>query len=80
NKLFVVLMLVAFLCFDFPLFSANLDYIVSGVCLPLSLVMLMFTVMSTWMIDLFRLLRLLHVHVNSLEAMFSSLVKSPPVC
>ncbi|MBN0764430.1 KUP/HAK/KT family potassium transporter, partial [Pseudomonas aeruginosa] len=37
NKLFVGLMLVAFLCIDIPLFSANLDKIVSGGWLPLSL-------------------------------------------
>ncbi len=36
NKLFVGLMLVAFLCIDIPLFSANLDKIVSGGWLPLS--------------------------------------------
>ncbi len=47
NKLFVGLMLVAFLCIDIPLFSANLDKIVSGGWLPLSLGMVMFTVMTT---------------------------------
>ncbi len=40
-------MLVAFLCIDIPLFSANLDKIVSGGWLPLSLGMVMFTVMTT---------------------------------
>ncbi len=47
NKLFVGLMLVAFLCIDVPLFSANLDKIVSGGWLPLSLGLVMFTVMTT---------------------------------
>ena len=47
NKLFVGLMLVAFLCIDIPLFSANLDKIVSGGWLPLSLGMVMFTVMTS---------------------------------
>ncbi|HBT9794883.1 TPA: low affinity potassium transporter Kup [Klebsiella pneumoniae] len=82
NKLFVGLMLVAFLCIDIPLFSANLDKIVSGGWLPLSLGMVMFTVMTTWKSERFRLLRLLrrmHEHGNSLEAMISSLEKSPPV-
>lgn len=47
NKLFVGLMLVAFLCIDVPLFSANLDKIVSGGWLPLSAGLVMFTVMTT---------------------------------
>ncbi|STW02468.1 Kup system potassium uptake protein [Klebsiella pneumoniae] len=79
NKLFVGLMLVAFLCIDIPLFSANLDKIVSGGWLPLSLGMVMFTVMTTWKSERFRLLRRMHEHGNSLEAMISSLEKSPPV-
>ncbi len=37
NKLFVALILTLFLCIDVPLFSANLDKIVSGGWLPLSL-------------------------------------------
>jgi KUP system potassium uptake protein len=41
--LFVALMLVAFLCIDIPLFSANLDKIVSGGWLPLTLGLVMFT-------------------------------------
>ncbi|SQC09566.1 Kup system potassium uptake protein [Klebsiella pneumoniae] len=72
-------MLVAFLCIDIPLFSANLDKIVSGGWLPLSLGMVMFTVMTTWKSERFRLLRRMHEHGNSLEAMISSLEKSPPV-
>lgn len=79
NKLFVGLMLVAFLCIDVPLFSANLDKIVSGGWLPLSLGLVMFTVMTTWKSERFRLLRRMHEHGNSLEAMISSLEKSPPV-
>lgn len=79
NKLFVGLMLVAFLCIDIPLFSANLDKIVSGGWLPLSLGLVMFTVMTTWKSERFRLLRRMHEHGNSLEAMISSLEKSPPV-
>ncbi|CCI74347.1 kup [Klebsiella pneumoniae subsp. rhinoscleromatis SB3432] len=79
NKLFVGLMLVAFLCIDIPLFSANLDKIVSGGWLPLSLGIVMFTVMTTWKSERFRLLRRMHEHGNSLEAMISSLEKSPPV-
>ena len=79
NKLFVGLMLVAFLCIDIPLFSANLDKIISGGWLPLSLGLVMFTVMTTWKSERFRLLRRMHEHGNSLEAMISSLEKSPPV-
>ena len=64
NKLFVGLMLVAFLCIDIPLFSANLDKIVSGGWLPLSLGLVMFTVMTTWKSERFRLLRRMHEHGN----------------
>ena len=62
NKLFVGLMLVAFLCIDIPLFSANLDKIVSGGWLPLSLGLVMFTVMTAWKSERFRLLRRMHEH------------------
>ncbi len=37
NKYFVALILIAFLCVDIPLFTANLDKLLSGGWLPLSL-------------------------------------------
>ena len=79
NKFVVALLLVAFMCIDIPLFSANLDKIVSGGWLPLTLGLVMFTIMTTWKSERFRLLRRMHEHGNSLEAMISSLEKSPPV-
>ncbi|MGF7443058.1 low affinity potassium transporter Kup, partial [Klebsiella michiganensis] len=79
NKFIVALLLVAFMCIDIPLFSANLDKIVSGGWLPLTLGLVMFTIMTTWKSERFRLLRRMHEHGNSLEAMISSLEKSPPV-
>ncbi|WP_417653441.1 KUP/HAK/KT family potassium transporter, partial [Escherichia coli] len=75
----VGLILVGFLCIDVPLFSANLDKIVSGGWLPLTLGLVMFIVMTTWKSERFRLLRRMHEHGNSLEAMIASLEKSPPV-
>lgn len=36
NKYFVALILIAFLCVDIPLFSANLDKLLSGGWLPLN--------------------------------------------
>ncbi len=80
NKLFVGLMLVAFLCIDIPLFSANLDKIVSGGWLPLSLGDGdVYGDDDPRKSERFRLLRRMHEHGNSLEAMISSLEKSPPV-
>ena len=48
NKILVGMLLLFFLCIDVPLFSANLDKIVSGGWLPLSLGLVMFLVMTTW--------------------------------
>lgn len=79
NKYFVFLILVAFLCIDIPLFSANLDKLISGGWLPLTLGLVMFTIMTTRKSERFRLLRRMHEHGNSLEAMIASLEKSPPV-
>lgn len=79
NKFLVALILVGLLCIDLPLFSANLDKIVSGGWLPLTLGLVMFIVMTTWKSERFRLLRRMHEHGNSLEAMIASLEKSPPV-
>ncbi len=79
NKFLVALILVAFLCIDIPLFSANLDKLLSGGWLPLSLGIVMFMIMTTWKSERFRLLRRMHEHGNSLEAMIASLEKSPPV-
>ncbi|ATF94927.1 low affinity potassium transporter Kup [Cedecea neteri] len=79
NKIAVLLMCVGFLFIDVPLFSANLEKIVSGGWLPLTLGLVMFTIMTTWKSERFRLLRRMHEHGNSLEAMIASLEKSPPV-
>ncbi|WP_435955875.1 low affinity potassium transporter Kup [Dryocola sp. BD626] len=79
NKIGVLLMGVGFLCIDIPLFSANAVKIFSGGWLPLSLALVMFIIMTTWKSERFRLLRRMHEHGNSLEAMIASLEKSPPV-
>ncbi|TNV21112.1 low affinity potassium transporter Kup [Buttiauxella sp. B2] len=79
NKIGVVLMGIGFLCIDIPLFSANAVKIFSGGWLPLSLALVMFVIMTTWKSERFRLLRRMHEHGNSLEAMIASLEKSPPV-
>lgn len=47
NKYFVFLITVAFLCVDVPLFTANLDKLISGGWLPLTLGLVMFTIMTT---------------------------------
>ncbi|MGN8164769.1 low affinity potassium transporter Kup [Pantoea sp. 22096] len=79
NKLAVAVILVLMLCIDVPLFSANLVKIFSGGWLPLCLGLVMFIIMTTWKSERFRLLRRMHEHGNSLEAMIASLEKSPPV-
>ncbi|WP_310606967.1 low affinity potassium transporter Kup [Buttiauxella brennerae] len=79
NKIAVLLMGFAFLCIDIPLFSANVVKIFSGGWLPLCLALVMFIIMTTWKSERFRLLRRMHEHGNSLEAMIASLEKSPPV-
>ncbi|XPE51685.1 KUP/HAK/KT family potassium transporter [Shigella flexneri] len=78
NKYFVALILIAFLCVDIPLFTANLDKCSPAAWLPLSLGTVMFIVMTTWKSERFRLLRRMH-YMGSLEAMIASLEKSPPV-
>ncbi len=77
NQSFVALILVAFLCVDVPLFSANLDKLLSDDNLPLTLGIVMFIIMTTWKSERFRLLRRIHEHGNSLEALIASLEKSP---
>lgn len=79
NKLAVAVILVLMLCIDVPLFTANLVKILSGGWLPLCLGLVMFIIMTTWKSERFRLLRRMHEHGNSLEAMIASLEKSPPV-
>lgn len=79
NRMLVALILVGLLCIDIPLFSANLIKIFSGGWLPLCLGLTMFIIMTTWKSERFRLLRRMHEHGNSLEAMINSLEKSPPV-
>ncbi|WP_439213923.1 low affinity potassium transporter Kup [Duffyella gerundensis] len=79
NRAAVGLILVVLLCIDVPLFSANLVKIFSGGWLPLCLGLVMFIIMTTWKSERFRLLRRMHEHGNSLDAMITSLEKSPPV-
>ena len=79
NKLAVAVILVLMLCIDVPLFTANLVKIFSGGWLPLCLGLVMFIIMTTWKSERFRLLRRMHEHGNSLEAMIASLEKAPPV-
>ncbi|MDU4093249.1 MAG: low affinity potassium transporter Kup [Pantoea sp.] len=79
NRLLVGCILLGLLCIDIPLFSANLIKIFSGGWLPLCLGLMMFIIMTTWKSERFRLLRRMHEHGNSLEAMIASLEKSPPV-
>ncbi|MDF2042741.1 MULTISPECIES: low affinity potassium transporter Kup [unclassified Pantoea] len=79
NKLAVAVILILMLCIDVPLFTANLVKIFSGGWLPLCLGLVMFIIMTTWKSERFRLLRRMHEHGNSLEAMIASLEKSPPV-
>jgi len=79
NRFVVVILCVAFLFVDVPLFSANLVKIFSGGWLPLCLGLVMFIIMTTWKSERFRLIRKLHEHGNSLEAMIASLEKSPPI-
>ena len=79
NRFLVIVLLVILLGMDVPMFSANALKIFSGGWLPLLLGFLMFIVMTTWKSERFRLLRRLHEHGNSLEAMIASLEKSPPV-
>ncbi|WBM70654.1 low affinity potassium transporter Kup [Buttiauxella sp. WJP83] len=79
NKIAVLLMGMGFLIIDIPLFSANAVKIFSGGWLPLTLALVMFVIMTTWKSERFRLLRRMHEHGNSLEAMIASLEKSPPV-
>lgn len=79
NLLLVAVLLLALLCLDVPMFAANALKIFSGGWLPLLLGFLMFVAMTTWKSERFRLLRRIHEHGNSLEALIASLEKSPPV-
>ena len=71
NKIAVLLMGAGFLLIDIPLFSANAVKIFSGGWLPLCLALVMFIIMTTWKSERFRLLRRMHEHGNSLEAMIA---------
>ncbi|XPE67119.1 KUP/HAK/KT family potassium transporter [Shigella flexneri] len=59
------------------MFTANLDKLLSGGWLPLSLGTVMFIVMTTWKSERFRLLGGCMNMVTLLEAMIASLEKSP---
>jgi len=79
NRYLVMFILLCMLCIDVSLFSANLVKVFSGGWLPLSLALVMLVIMTTWKSERFRLLRRMHEHGNSLDAMIVSLEKSPPV-
>ncbi|MFI8415950.1 low affinity potassium transporter Kup [Serratia sp. NPDC078593] len=79
NRLLAIGILALLLCIDVPMFVANGLKLFSGGWLPLSIGLLMFIVMTTWKSERFRLLRRMHEHGNSLEALIASLEKSPPV-
>ncbi|WP_409160006.1 low affinity potassium transporter Kup [Pectobacterium sp. B2J-2] len=78
NRYLVWVLLAGLLVIDIPMFLANVVKILSGGWLPLALGMVMFIIMTTWKSERFRLLRRLHEHGNSLDAMIASLEKSPP--
>lgn len=78
NRYLAWVLLVGLLIIDVPMFLANVVKILSGGWLPLALGMVMFIIMTTWKSERFRLLRRLHEHGNSLDAMIASLEKSPP--
>jgi KUP system potassium uptake protein len=79
NRFLVAILLAALLLIDVPMFTANATKFFSGGWLPLTLGLVMFIIMTTWKSERFRLLRRIHEHGNSLEAMIASLEKSPPV-
>ncbi|MBA0169016.1 MULTISPECIES: low affinity potassium transporter Kup [Pectobacterium] len=78
HRYLVWVLLAGLLVIDVPMFLANVVKILSGGWLPLALGMVMFIIMTTWKSERFRLLRRLHEHGNSLDAMIASLEKSPP--
>lgn len=79
NRFTAIGIVTILLIIDVPMFSANALKLFSGGWLPLTLALVMFIIMTTWKSERFRLLRRLHEHGNSLEAMIASLEKSPPV-
>lgn len=79
NRYFVLSLLLILLIIDVPMFLANAMKLFSGGWLPLVMALMMFIIMTTWKSERFRLLRQMHEHGNSLEAMIASLEKSPPV-
>ncbi|MBE5203377.1 MULTISPECIES: low affinity potassium transporter Kup [Pectobacterium] len=78
NRYLAWVLLAGLLIIDVPMFLANVVKIFSGGWLPLALGMVMFIIMTTWKSERFRLLRRLHEHGNSLDAMIASLEKTPP--
>ncbi|KHS80953.1 low affinity potassium transporter Kup [Pectobacterium carotovorum] len=78
NRYLAWVLLAGLLIIDVPMFLANVVKILSGGWLPLALGMVMFIIMTTWKSERFRLLRRLHEHGNSLDAMIVSLEKTPP--
>ncbi|KMK85005.1 low affinity potassium transporter Kup [Pectobacterium brasiliense] len=78
NRYLAWMLLAGLLIIDVPMFLANVVKILSGGWLPLALGMVMFIIMTTWKSERFRLLRRLHEHGNSLDAMIASLEKTPP--
>ncbi len=74
NRFLAIGIVTILLIIDVPMFSANALKLFSGGWLPLTLALVMFIIMTTWKSERFRLLRRLHEHGNSLEAMTANSV------
>ncbi|AEX54597.1 Kup system potassium uptake protein [Rahnella aquatilis CIP 78.65 = ATCC 33071] len=72
------LVITAMLLIDVPLFAANLSKIFSGGWLPVAIGLTILVIMLTWKTERSRLLRRLRQDPEALEALITSLEKSPP--
>ncbi|MBU9836560.1 low affinity potassium transporter Kup [Rahnella sp. L72c] len=74
----VGLVIMAMLLIDVPLFAANLSKLFSGGWLPVTIGVAILVIMLTWKTERSRLLRRLRQDPEALEALITSLEKSPP--
>ena len=72
------LVITAMLLIGVPLFAANLSKIFSGGWLPVAIGLTILVIMLTWKTERSRLLRRLRQDPEALEALITSLEKSPP--
>ncbi|MBU9810997.1 low affinity potassium transporter Kup [Rahnella sp. C60] len=72
------LVIMAMLLIDVPLFAANLSKLFSGGWLPVTIGVAILVIMLTWKTERSRLLRRLRQDPEALEALITSLEKSPP--